>query len=638
MEELVNKIKEYAQKYYQGEDTISDSEFDRLIEELREKDPGHPLLTTVGWGYDISKNHKAKTKHLGEAYGISSKIYVDKSKNVRDFFNKVKTGKFDGGSVELIYYKGNLMRAITRGDGVIGIDVTHILKYIVPPELPFSYTGNFMGEFILPNENMTKEDGIAQRNIPNGFLQRIEVESEECKRFLYIPYKITKYKPDKNVFVATDRESILNFIYRCGFVSMSYYPHDSNPDITYEEMIKILSQLNEFKGKIYTVPLDGIVVQSNEIEVSDIDKDGYCTVRYKDESAYKTVNDRKEVKITGIDWNLTRLGRLVPTVLYEEVELAGAYCSRATAFHAQYIKDNKLGVGSTIEVIRSGEVIPYIYDVIESNNPEIPNKCPKCGSELKWNGVHLVCDNEECRGKSYQSVKRWIEVLGSVDNLGSSVINSLIDEFDLDSIHALYEDRMSFYSLRQIEGFGSAKIKVVVNMYKKLFEPKPVNHYLVALNIPTISYETAYKIVEGSDIEDMIFNEGIDSDYLYKQLISIKGLSSTSINNLINNISKIEEFRNYVKFIRFTDFYKSDESNDSRDRLKIYVTGKLDHFKNRNDLYSELFNKVVKESNIKECDYFVTNKSPLTTDHYKKAVENGVKIITEEELMRLVEG
>lgn len=638
--ELVNRIKLYAQKYYSGENTISDSEFDRLTEELKDKDPNNELFSLVGWGYDVSLHHKIKVEHLGEAYGISSKIYVDKESVVPGLSNKVKTGKIDGGSVEVVYYKGKFMKAISRGNGKIGIDITHILKYNVPIELPFSYTGNFLGEYVLPDNNMTKEDSIAQRNIPNGFLMRNEVTAEECSRFIYVPYKINRFKPLPEL--RTDsRISILEFIQDCGFNTLSRIDEHSSNNSPYENIIKILKTVYG-SDRIYQVPLDGIVTQSNKIVVSEPDKEGYCTIDYIDESAYKTVNDKAEVVIDRIEWNLTRLGRMIPKAVFDKIELSGAEVKQATAHNAQYIIDNELGAGSKIEVVRSGEVIPYISDILESRNLNIPEFCPECGSRLIMEGVHLVCNNKDCSAKSYESIKRWIKVLGDVDNLGSSMIDKLIEHFNIETVHDIYDDRFTFEELSKVEGFGKSKIQIVVNMFKKLLELKPVNHYLVALNIPGLSYETAYKLIEGTSLELMIINDSYNETKLIEEIHSVKGLSESVINNIRDSYNKIREYLPYVRIIGFSKFYKSNNSasqvrSTTKDQLlKIYVTGKLNFFRNRNDLYSELSDKIIQESKITECDYFVTNKQPLNTKHYKEAINNKVKIITEEELLQIL--
>ena len=176
IDKLVTRIKEEAQNYYDGNQNISDAEFDQLVDQLRELDPNNSLLLSVGWGYDTSKNTNTKYPHLSSLNGLP-KVKTTDTKLFLDDPKYIRSAKLDGGSVELQYKSGILMRALTRGDGINGVDCTNIVKYAqgVPNTLSLKYTGNIVGEFIL---SLNDAEGYVelgnQRNIPNGFLKRVD--------------------------------------------------------------------------------------------------------------------------------------------------------------------------------------------------------------------------------------------------------------------------------------------------------------------------------------------------------------------------------------------------------------------------------------------------------------------------------
>lgn len=637
--ELQEVIRTKAQEYYEGNSTISDSEFDKLVEKLYELDPSNELLHTVGWGYDVSKNSKMKCDHLGNCVGISDKYFISENDNIYSS-NTIFLGKFDGGSVELIYNNGVLVKALTRGNGAVGLDVTEKLKYIVPQSLSEPYTGNIVGEFLLPKMNSNKFESESIRNIPNGFLQRDRVKEWECKLFAFVPYKITKFKPNSLYSKLPEtRIEVLDTIEELGFDNVADYldSRTLGTEYTYLDLFNRLKYVQYTDDTAVEFLLDGLVLDSTSINVKK-ESNGYFEIEYLGEKAYKTRSDTAEVTITEISWNLTRTKRLVPVLHFDPVKLSGASVKRCTGHNFKSLHNSGIGVGSIVEVVRSGEVIPHILQVINPTELDYPKTCPVCGEDLRVSGADLVCTNPECESSNYNSVVHWIKVLGLVDNLGSSLIDKFIEFYDISSVDDIYTTLPYISEFYNAPGVGSSKVEVIKDMYRKLEEPKKLNHLLVALNLPNLSYESAYKIVSNTSLYDMIVNNDIDPLRLRAQLRRVKRVSSKAKEGLLNNIDLVKYYSdNYVKLLdpKVVEEHETELENNTQ-LLKIYVTGKLESFTNRDQLYKELSNKVVKENKISECDYFVTNKRPLSTRHYKDALTNNIPIISEQELLDLL--
>lgn len=373
---LENKIRQLAENYYIGESVATDDQFDSLVRELKAIDPDNPILTQTGWGYEV-KGDKAK-------HPLVSIKGLDKKRIQKD--DPVEFGcitpKFDGANVELIYINGKFDKAISRGDGEYGQDITRHLKWLVPASfssknLPIQIyttlshtTVSISGEFLLPRSSKEKyyKDEMAFRNIPAGFINRKESAEEECKRFAFMPYRINAVKSsnqisEKILAALANRytlQAFLNTLFDINVPCLSMGDKKDSP-LTFAEITAVYD-------KDYDFFYDGIVAnRSKRIKIAKQKQDdAFLYVFRYDEIAYKVNNDFADVAIASIDWNLTRTGKVVPVANFEGVELAGAIVSRATLHNAYIVEANAIQPNSLVRVIRSGEVIPKIVGIFQN--------------------------------------------------------------------------------------------------------------------------------------------------------------------------------------------------------------------------------------------------------------------------------
>ena len=607
---LISSILENTNNYYNGKTCVPDEVFDKWIEELRAIDPTNPILTSVGWGYDVTTCNLQEYPHLNYLAGIANKPRVAKTEILPS--GKVKTPKMDGGSAELQYVDGKLMRALTRGNGEVGLDCTskmiHAQGVIV--DLGIKYTGNVVGEFVISDEDLPSfTESTSQRNVPNGLLSRNYASPEDCSKFSFIAYKIGK----STTHQFKSRIEILDFLKNLGFLAVSYIMGA----IPYQEAI---DRLRLIGGKHYL--LDGIVCDSTEIIMQP---SGVIT--YVDEVAYKTVNETAHVKVKRIDWNLTRTGKLVPTVVTESVLLSGANVSRALGHHAKNILESGIDAGATIEIVRSGEVIPYIYGVDSPVEVKLPQVCPDCGAPLTWSGVNLVCRNPECSGQNYSNLYHWISNLANTDNLGGSLISAFIEFYDISEIPDFYKD-YDLEVMSNMDGIGSAKIKVLKQALDNLKKPHSIENYLIALNIPGLSWESARKIVDGTSIRAEIA-ESYFSDEFEMQIRYLKGVNQPTKDNLLKNWGKIVDTYQYMNI----EEPQAEDSSEDDNRIKVCITGKLE-FGTKSKFYQKYSDKIV-EADVKSCDYLIAN-ADKGSSKYKTAEKLGKTIITEEDFIQTI--
>lgn len=607
---LISSILENTNNYYNGKTCVPDEVFDKWIEELRAIDPTNPILTSVGWGYDVTTCNLQEYPHLNYLAGIANKPRVAKTEILPS--GKVKTPKMDGGSAELQYVDGKLMRALTRGNGEVGLDCTskmiHAQGVIV--DLGIKYTGNVVGEFVISDEDLPSfTESTSQRNVPNGLLSRNYASPEDCSKFSFIAYKVGK----STTHQFKSRIEILDFLKNLGFLAVSYIMGA----IPYQEAI---DRLRLIGGKHYL--LDGIVCDSTEIIMQP---SGVIT--YVDEVAYKTVNETAHVKVKRIDWNLTRTGKLVPTVVTESVLLSGANVSRALGHHAKNILESGIDAGATIEIVRSGEVIPYIYGVDSPVEVKLPQVCPECGAPLTWSGVNLVCRNPECSGQNYSNLYHWISNLANTDNLGGSLISAFIEFYDISEIPDFYKD-YDLEVISNMDGIGSAKIKVLKQALDNLKKPHSIENYLIALNIPGLSWESARKIVDGTSIRAEIA-ESYFSDEFEMQIRYLKGVNQPTKDNLLKKWGKIVDTYQYMNI----EEPQAEDSSEDDNRIKVCITGKLE-FGTKSKFYQKYSDKIV-EADVKSCDYLIAN-ADKGSSKYKTAEKLGKTIITEEDFIQTI--
>lgn len=368
---LEQKIIKHAEEYYSGNATITDAQFDALVDELRAKNPDSPILAKTGWGYEIIGD---KVKHPFVSVGGLQKRKVDSGDTVSF---TVATPKYDGANAELIYTAGRFDMAISRGDGEYGQDITRHLRPIVPARLypregneDFRFlehsTVSISGEFCLSKESKERfyKDEMAFRNIPSGFLGRKESSDSECRHFSFMPYRINAIETDRldeaTLAKLKDRKTIQDILNRLFVVNVPTAEYQS-----YAEKPAYSDVMDYFDR--YGFYYDGIVATNGSVGIEESEHDGFVLYRFSyPEIAYKTVTDFADVVITDIEWNLTRTGKLVPVANFEGVELSGAVVSRATLHNAYVVEANRLEPGSVIRVTRSGEVIPYVMGVIEN--------------------------------------------------------------------------------------------------------------------------------------------------------------------------------------------------------------------------------------------------------------------------------
>lgn len=637
--ELEAYLKAQSQAYYTtGTSELTDVEFDGLMDELRVSCPESPILDQIGWGYDI-EHDTTPGKKFRHVYGIAGSL--EKARNWKELYSEYKRGglvdvsaKLDGLSVVLYYRHGNLVQALTRGDGVQGIDITDKVNIILDStriDGP-TFTGAVRGEIIMDNESFKefKEDNPEAKNPRNSAVGIIGMKdiSDNLKYLKIVVYSVVgedgrglgQFQHDSGGRFATASCN--------GFLNEYFSYPAPRQFLTLSEdnyMAELESLMIEW-SKVY--PLDGLVlslptVTSNAGEI----------IYYS--QAFKFKADVAEIPVIDIEWNMSKTGYAIPLVKVEPVELSGSTVQYCTGYNAKYIKDKGIGVGSIVEVERRGEVIPNINKVVtKSDNPYLPDICPACQKELSWLGVHLICDNKYCKNLIYQDLSVWLEMLVPTDGLGETLKFKFLQHLfgDVISIEDIMHPNCRYKVFATSD--AGAQFRLFVDMWNRLHEDKfTLVNALKALNIPRLGDVTSEKLSKYPEIVKSLINASISeplgsdislyfvNEVFRREVAGLIGQANT--NSIFENLSKFSRL-NYI-----SDRIIWEDGPKIEDRGKVAITGSLSV--KRSDFEKELKAAGYCIGLGKDTKFLITDNPSSGSGKNAKADEWGIQKITEAE-------
>ncbi len=654
--QLEQKIIDAAQAYYSGSPIMSDKEFDGMIEYLKAANPTSDILTSVGWGYDPYKNIGEKESHLyGDVKGIDRKPRTIEDIPAEFFNGKIlKAAKLDGGSMICYFVNGKMTKALTRGKGNIGINKTDKIIKVLEKELNipegFDFTGAIRGEFCISNTNWKEmlDKGIVsedanQRNVAVGYLNRDEM-SDELKYCDVVFYKVVGYVNNGSRFNNVYINNIINtnnfdvkFLRK--FIKEEYIvEHEIVEDastITQEGLEDIY---NKFKDKYLC---DGVVLTKGErtpIKLGTKFDDKYAIEN--NEIAYKFEDETAETEIEAIRWKMSKGNKAIPVINVKPVPLSGVTVSNATAFNAKYVYDNDLDVGSKVELLRSGEVIPYISKVISGSNGEGRKKldemtCPYCGTKLSWDGVDLVCTNKECANRDFQNLRIWVNNVAPIDGMSETLNFKFFEEKGIDSLENLYNHS---YGDLMFPGETSNTHKGKFNLVlDKLFNQE-INFVdlLVALNIKMLGVKNADKLAHNDEFI-ALFEEFLEVEdiglFVSKATPIITETVGQAMAANICSADGLTKIKN-AKYVQHRINYNHDVKEEL---IPVVITGKLSVPRKEFETYLNENGYEVKGTISKDVKYLITDNPNSTSAKNKKASELGIEKITEAEIREIIQ-
>lgn len=649
----VRELNRASEAYYNtGQPIMSDYEFDKKIEELKqwEEETGIVLSNspTHNVGYLVADELKeVKHNHL--------MLSLDKTKSVDELIeflgdkNGFLSVKCDGLTTSLHYINGELIGAETRGDGVAGTECLQNVLTMknVPKEIPYKDELIIDGETIIGwdtfreiNDKLPEDKKYKHpRNLVSGSLQLLDSKEAASRNMRFVAWRVIKGFEHKSVFFDLKRAESNGF----EIVPMWSYSNNSSDK---ENLSKMLEDLR-YEADFHNIPYDGAVMAVDDYKIAE--SMGRTDKYFRHSKAYKYEDELFETVLTDIEWNTSKTGLVNPVAIFEPVDLNGAITTRATLHNITYIKDMMLGIGDRIRVYRSNMVIPKVHDSIDkSGNFNIPSKCPICGQPtriIKENDSEvLICENPDCKGKL---LGRLVHAASrnalDIENLSESTIEKFINLGWLNSIKDIYHLSNHENDMKTIDGFGKKSVEKLLNSIEKS-RKTTLDRFLYSLSIPLLGKSASQDIAENCTIENtssignfmqIMITDGAE------HFRSISGIGDSLINSLNSyfNIHCSEIFE-------LTKEFKFDEPNIVLDETPktlqgktFVVTGSVNHYKNRDELKADIVvhGGTVVGSVSSKTSYLINNDINSTSSKNQKAKSLNIPIISEEDFLKMIQ-
>jgi DNA ligase (NAD+) len=456
IQELEKRVKYHQDLYYNAQPVISDAEFDALWDELKLLDPSNILFKIVG----RDSSNFPKASHLMKMGSQEKAANPDEfrawAKKHPEISEYVVQYKLDGASLELQYKDGCLEKAVTRGNGDIGDDITaNAMKMqgvVHNLDLPFS--GAVRGEVLMTHavHKSKYADKANCRNAANGIMKRINGEGSEDL-----------------LFMAYDAVSDVNFLNEASKLGWLSGRGFTIPNMWFltdaEDIITLRDEITKGKTDI-SFDIDGLVVKNIEIDMEDMKRD-----RPLKQIAFKFDLDRAVTTLLAVEWYISGKVR-TPVAIMSPVQLNGTAVKQASLANPNLIKELGIKIGSSVEVVKRGEIIPKIEKVIftppDAKEIEIPEVCTCCGTKLVNAGSILYCPNKDCAETRLHRIEKWVEK-NEIMNLSYTTIKKLWDAGIVKSIQDLYS--LSVDNVRHLDGFGDGFARVVKEIDRKRVIP-----------------------------------------------------------------------------------------------------------------------------------------------------------------------
>ncbi|MCL1859682.1 MAG: NAD-dependent DNA ligase LigA [Oscillospiraceae bacterium] len=674
IENLRKQIEFYGNKYHEEDESlISDYDYDMLVKELISLEEEYPEFDSpyspskrVG-GKTLDKfekvTHQVRMGSLSNAY--SKEEFIDFIEKTNKIFDGEKQEylveyKIDGLSVSLEYENGMFARGSTRGNGIVGENITENLKTI--KSIPFKLNGDYpdylevRGEAFMPISvfrqlNAAREEqGLPllanPRNAAAGSLRQLDPREAASRKLDIFIFNIQQIEISGDITDRIERKfrthaESLDYLASLGFkVSPLYKSFTESGDIT-AEIDKIDASRFDLNFEI-----DGAVIKLNDIAKRDIIGETVHSPKWS--IAYKYPPEVKSTKLLDIIIQVGRTGVLTPNAIFEPIRLAGTNVSKATLHNMDFIAEKQIKIGDIINVRKAGEIIPEILSVELSKRDGTerdfipPDICPSCFSNVYHDNqdVALRCVNPMCPAQLERNIIHFASKNAmNIEGLGPSVVKQLIENKFISSSADLYNLKDKIDEIANIERMGKKSSQKLIDAIEAS-KSRGLTAFFFALGIRHIGEKTSVLIAQKyKNIEKLYSPELI----AVEELTQIKDIGEESAKMVVNyfadykNIEYIQKFRSYgVK----TYIDETDEDNmnvsDKLNGLKFVVTGTLIKYK-RDEIEKFIVKNggEVASSVSKKTDYVLAGDN--AGSKLEKAQNLGVKVINEDEFEEMLE-
>lgn len=631
IKELTELLQKASYAYYGLDNPImSDKEYDNLYDELSKLEveseyvlAGSPTQKVQGYLLDgFSKvEHSKPMLSANKTKDIEG---IKRFVNKEDFYCSYK---LDGLTLVVKYKDGKFVQGITRGNGLVGEDVSEQCRFIknLPMQISNKNSIELRGECVISWEEFRRinrqleEPYSHPRNLAAGTLRNLDLNVIKERDLSFVVFEMVH---PSFVHKWDGLKVLEEFGFECVGRSKG----------------KIEDCIAGMQPEFYKYPTDGLIFEINSSELS---KSLGSTAHHECcRMALKWEDELYESKLKNIEWNTSKTGLINPVALFEPVDLDGAITTRATLHNISYIEDLQLGIGDTIQVYRANMVIPKVHsNLTMSNTWNLPDKCPCCGGNVEIHNENgsktLHCMNPDCKAKLLGKLVHFVSKNAiNIDGLSEQTLQKFIDLGWLNSfidIYCLSEHRKEMYKL---DGFGKKSVDKLLESIEKS-RNTTLDRFIYGLCIPLIGRTASKEIAKEFNNQVEEFYDVWCQGYDFTKLNDFGDAMNNSMQDFIR-----DNYRWIAELIVEFNFRESDNSGNVKvlEGKTFVITGSLKFYKNREELVATIERNGGKVSGSvsAKTSYLINNDVESTSGKNKKAHDLGIPIISEGEFVQMI--
>lgn len=642
MKQLVEQLNKASQAYYNGEaELMSDYEWDSKFDQLKLLEDETGIVLPDSPTNKVSEDSISGKKEPHEFPALS----LAKTKNVADLEkwagNKPIwiSWKLDGLTLVATYDDGKLTKIVTRGDGHIGTNITHLAPAIKGVLPKISEKGHLVirGEAVISYEDFnnflleTESDYANPRNLASGSLTLKDVDEVKLRHIQWIPF--TLVYSEQEILSWGQR---MDYLEKLGFQTVEHRFIENPTSVNIQEKIDEFTQKVTHKKQPF--PVDGLVITYDDTQYAST---GSVTGHHATRAGYafKWQDEYAETVLDHIEWSCAA-STISPVAVFQPVELEGTTVQRASLCNISECERLGIGdAGTKLQVIKANKIIPKVIKITEKVGVlNIPDKCPVCGAEahvvLSESGTKkLHCSNADCTAKQLKKFARFVSKDGiNIDGISEQTVSTFINHGWIRDYADFYHLKDFAYQITSLDGFGKKSVSKLLESIEKSRNTDS-RHLLYALSIPLCGFDVAKRLLSKYTFKELM--ETAKTSLFDDEFASIDGIGPEKSARFIN---WFKDDKNYLKVSNLLKELDVKELEVAEVGTKcagqtFVITGDVYHYKNRNELkaYIESQGGKVTGSVSKSTTYLINNDSESQSSKNKKAHQLGISIITEEQ-------
>lgn len=643
---MINILNQASQAYYGGNPIMTDAQFDTRLEDLKqlEKETGIVFSNspTINVGAKILTElneviHSVPMLSLEKCHTVEELIKFANNKEL------VASIKLDGLTCRLTYENGALVRGETRGNGYVGNDVTEHIKRFknVPLKIDKKCTYVIDGECIITDDDFMEVNKNGEfknsRNLAAGTLSVLDTSLVAKRKLSFYAWDVVEGGIANKLKDNLNEAKTLDFDVVPSWIATNLDPKNLQDNIDF---------VFDF-AKEEGLPIDGVVFKFNDIEYGK--SLGSTSHHMKNGIAYKRKDDVYETKLSDIEWSCGKSGLLTPVAIFEPVDIDGSTITRSTVHNLSILSKLDLHIGDAIEIFKANAVIPAIKRNVsadkrmalgkECDHIFIPSICPICGgkTEIRQDNDSkvLVCTNDNCKGKLLGRLTHFVSKNAiNVDGFSEATIEKFIELGWLTCFKDIFTLKDHFTEMVKLDGFGEKSVKKLLDSIEKS-KNTTLDRFIYSLSIPLIGRTASKTITKFFEGDFEVFYKSLTNPFDWTILDDFgETMNESIVHYAVDNYILIGDLAKYFTFEK----PQTVTTSNSLSGKTFCITGSLNHFANRDEAKEKIesLGGKVSGSVSAKTNYLVNNDVNSTSGKNKKALELGIKIISEDELIEML--